>query len=266
MKKIGFTLSEVLIALALIGVVAALTIPNFSTNTMDQTNAARLATTKNLVESAFIKMMAEEGTSTLDATRFGTALINSNANDTETWLGNYLRITGYESEIGKFDSKYSITTSSNEDVDLGQLQTAAAVKLKNNAILSISSPIDDVGNDNFIRILLVDVNGTTRPNRFGKDIFAYSVAKNGHLYPFGGLTSFMLNRKESLNAFEEESVAEYLRNRDPGQPKAPWQDERNGEFNPEDLTEGVACSDSNIGSGLGCTARLTENNYKIDYK
>ena len=44
MKKCGFTLAEILLAMALVGVIAAMTVPTFVTNTRNKANASRLAT------------------------------------------------------------------------------------------------------------------------------------------------------------------------------------------------------------------------------
>ena len=45
MKKFGFTLAEVLITLSIVGIVSALTIPNFVANAQNKANAAKLSAT-----------------------------------------------------------------------------------------------------------------------------------------------------------------------------------------------------------------------------
>jgi prepilin-type N-terminal cleavage/methylation domain-containing protein len=60
MKKSGFTLGEVLIALAIVGVVASITIPTFTSNNQKRANEAKLITAVNAIENAFTTMLAKE--------------------------------------------------------------------------------------------------------------------------------------------------------------------------------------------------------------
>lgn len=60
-KKSGFTLSEVLIALTIIGVVAALATPRFIGNATKKQFIAKFKTTMNILDSAAKESKAEEG-------------------------------------------------------------------------------------------------------------------------------------------------------------------------------------------------------------
>ena len=60
MKKLGFTLTEVLITLAIVGVISALTIPTVISENKKQANVAKLATTMSAIENAFTSMIIKE--------------------------------------------------------------------------------------------------------------------------------------------------------------------------------------------------------------
>ena len=60
-KRFGFTLAEVLIALTIIGVVAALTAPRFIGNATKKQFTAKFKTTMNLLDSAAKEFKTEEG-------------------------------------------------------------------------------------------------------------------------------------------------------------------------------------------------------------
>lgn len=61
MKKFAFTLSEVLITLAIIGVVAALTIPNFIADYREKVTITQLSATYSLLDNAINLMIDDNG-------------------------------------------------------------------------------------------------------------------------------------------------------------------------------------------------------------
>ncbi|MCQ2739580.1 MAG: hypothetical protein MJ237_05060, partial [bacterium] len=77
--------------------------------------------------------------------------------------------------------------------------------------------------------VMIDVNGKERPNMYGRDVFAFTMDRDGSLIPFGTMGRW---RNSSSN-----------------------NDERCILTNSNNFS----------GSGLGCTARLMGNNYKMDY-
>ena len=95
------------------------------------------------------------------------------------------------------------------------------------------------GNDAKVSTVFIDVNGAAAPNKYGRDVFAFVLSSDGHLLPYGS-----------------EQAAKVL-----GWTTAAEISERTWRGNNETF----GCS--NIGSvgGMGCTARLIENNYKVNY-
>ena len=59
MKKYGFTLTEILIALAIIGVVSALTLPGLMTSYQEKTFVTQLQTVYNLLTNAAAQLRTE---------------------------------------------------------------------------------------------------------------------------------------------------------------------------------------------------------------
>ena len=69
MKKLGFTLTEALLALAIIGVVAALTLPSVTLEHRKRTYSASLAAAVSDFETAMSTMIVREGVYDLPETR-----------------------------------------------------------------------------------------------------------------------------------------------------------------------------------------------------
>lgn len=80
-----------------------------------------------------------------------------------------------------------------------------------------------------IGTLVVDVNGNARPNSNGRDIFEFCIGKTGTLYPAGGKAYSLLKNNTGL-------------------------------WNNENAT--YSCNGKVT---LGCTARLIEENYQVNY-
>ena len=66
MKKFGFTLAEILISLAIIGIVAAICIPTLGTSARKKANITTLKVTTADIETAMGAMMVASGTEEVD--------------------------------------------------------------------------------------------------------------------------------------------------------------------------------------------------------
>lgn len=91
MKKLGFTLAELLITLVIVGVIAALTIPQFITNANNQTNAAKLATVAADYQNVYGMMMMKENKTSIFETEFGSAWSNGNTAGMKSALAKYTK-------------------------------------------------------------------------------------------------------------------------------------------------------------------------------
>lgn len=233
MKKRGFTLAEVLVAMALVGVIASLTIPTFVSSSRNKANATKLATTISAVENAFTSMIASEGASDLTETEIIDG--NGEVYDLEKKLGEYLKIT----KMGEVTPKYKKiggTTLEEYKARNGFYLT------KNGAVLGFEYQKYKPINPNKLKEitssikfgiaeLVIDVNGMQSPNTFGRDAFSFILGDDGSLYPAGS-KEFSLVKNNSALAWD-----------DPGSP--------------------YPCK--NNSKTIGCTARLIENNFEVDY-
>jgi len=177
MKK-GFTLAEVLITLGIIGVITALTMPVLSTATQDKANANRLSSTVTDLENAFGIMLTSEDEDSLDNILTSTTL---NAE-----LTPYMKTAGAGGTIAAEYGAASPFKGTN-----GQAFTVTAdsvLKVRNGALVflhknSTAANADANGNvDRYYGDLVIDVNGSTGPNKVNKDLYVYHLGTDGMLY------------------------------------------------------------------------------------
>ena len=272
MKKRGFTLAEVLITLGIIGVVAALTAPSLVMNSRNESNAAKLAVTMSNLENAFTNAIIQEDVDDLCKTSIWVTYITPNPSsqtiNPAALVGNlnkYIHLNGYE-KMGNASSFYSGTawykmnkTGGKGDVATTdeKLGNVITIYTKNGAVLFLDpkingeEPKDAKTKDQIAELggslykkaadLYIDVNGKTSPNTYGRDIFAFYVGTNGILYPYGGLDASIFDK---------------------GNASAVWN--AKGEDGKSSSGD-ASCADGEIGNGLGCTARLIAESYKMNY-
>lgn len=185
MTKTGFTLSEVLITLGIIGVVAAITIPGLMTNYRKHVTATTL----------------EKSISTLNQ----TIKLSENENgELETWDKSLPQ----EEFIDKYFRPYiKIMQTCNPITKCGYKSQTPWKNLN-------GRPANDYGNPNhrgrtpfiamdgilytfgFIndggtaevdndKIIIIDINNSRGPNQFGKDIFFLYRKEEASIYPYG---------------------------------------------------------------------------------
>ena len=236
MKKFGFTLAEVLVTLGIIGVISALTIPTFVSNSENRAHAAKLSATITAVEDAFSSMMASDAVQEFAETEFVQAPTAAN-------LGLHLKLSGNAASIGDYyGASPTITTLSSPGASLLP-DFDIIFQLKNGALLfydeseNATISVEDAEADGLVinesvATLAIDVNGDEGPNRWGRDIFQFMVGNDGILYPAGGLAYARIKENNVSNVWSNNGSLSCI----PGGSR----------------TE-------------GCTARLIENNYKIDY-
>ena len=87
MKKHGFTLTEILIALAIIGVVSALTLPGLMTNYQEKTFVTQLQTTYNLITNAAAQLRTDEQVDSLSESSLASS------GGPAAFLQNYFDVT-----------------------------------------------------------------------------------------------------------------------------------------------------------------------------
>ena len=184
--RAAFTLAEVLITLAVIGIVAALTLPGLIQNH----NEKAWSTAKDLWEKKLTETVR----------RMNTDGVMTGHNTTEDFMDTfkqYMKVikTCDNTDINKCYSPKVVTTGSNEEpleVETDSLTSASSMGLSdwqtNTNTMSFvvadgttvimayqpecpyADPIEDTGSQVSCMGYMVDVNGKKGPNRVGKDI------------------------------------------------------------------------------------------------
>ena len=256
MKKFGFTLAEALITLGIIGVVAAITIPNVAAGARNQANATKLASTVADLETAFHNMILEEKRADLTDTDYWNLNLvtqNGSADAIRPVIGRYIKIHNcFDNSADYYPNNTTVKglggTSDNNGTPIANLLPSLHpyCKLKSGAVLSWAGLNNDstitqqLADTNGLQItsaskniLYIDVNGASGPNTVGRDIFQFYVANDGSLLPKGS------------------RAAEIL-----------W----NGRADIDNFLWTSQCPvNGQMGFSYSCTARLVENGYKVDY-
>lgn len=236
MKKLGFTLAEVLIALAIVGVVAAITLPTFVSNGKNQANASKLAVEVNAIENALTTMIAREGIDDLTESEWVTGGFAIGD------LGKYLKLNGSRGDTYQTyytsDSPYKTLTNTALKPGIDKIY-----ETKNGALLGVVTDIQYSRDEATVKALggsayqsigfmAIDVNGAAKPNIWGRDVFYFIIGADGHLYPSGSLNFSVLVYTNNANIWTKSGGT-------------------------------YSCTGNSLSHG--CTARLIENNYKMDY-
>ena len=213
-KAAAFTLAEVLITLAVIGIVAALTLPGLIQNH----NEKAWSTAKDLWEKKLTETVRRMN---VDGVMTG----HDSTEDFMNTFKNYMKVikTCDNGDINKCYSPKIVTTGKDdapEEIETDSLTSASSMGLKewqtNTNTMSFvvadgttvimayqpecpyADPIEDTGSQVSCMAYMVDVNGKKGPNRVGKDIelssgVAFSTCDN----PIGDMcwsTEFQANR------------------------------------------------------------------------
>ncbi len=183
MNKKGFTLAEVLITLAIIGVVAALTIPSVARNYQNQEIISRFKKTYSALANTTNLAIAEYGP--VETWELGTPLIGSSAEQfVNTYMIPYLKV-----------SKNCGSTNSAGDCNRYTDGTWARFYLTDGTFLRVG-----ISADNYAWVH-VDINGARKPNKTGRDVFEFKYyiknagASTGKFVP----ACFYCSREDLIN-------------------------------------------------------------------
>lgn len=189
MKKQGFTLSEILLVLSVIGVVAALTIPTLIQKASDDQNKSAWKKAFSELSQATNRIMTENG-----GTMKG-ALPSSHTAARDVYLkflSSIKQCASYETNCGNNFCTYfsSIKQLGSGSYNLfGNCAGAGGgfATLSNGSFFLITSSANG-GNaatcSPYCALIGIDVNGLNPPNVIGKDIYGAFVLEDG-LKPYG---------------------------------------------------------------------------------
>lgn len=171
-KKIkAFTLAEMLIVLAIIGVVAALTIPAIISNYQKNQQVVALKKAYSQISQSIQRSMMESNVENFNEE---VLLHGENANPKE-FFKKYFNVTKYcdkDNHSLCFPTVTSIDKSTSSDI---------ASKFDYCAVIKDGSSIcvQNVGENGSPITFYVDTNGLEKPNVAGRDVFSFSVYHDG---------------------------------------------------------------------------------------
>ena len=164
-KKVAFTLTEVLLAVLIVGIIAALVLPAVVTKYQDKAFESAFNREVHSLQDSIDSLAAVENQQSF----YETTL----AKTPETYMKKYLRVSKYcgssgKDCFGKFYSEYSDhekkTYTPSYDGNCAILKNGTSVCLNVNG-----GSID----------MLIDVNGPKGPNVFGRDLRTYTHSVKG---------------------------------------------------------------------------------------
>jgi len=178
--KRGFTLAEILITLAIVGIVAVLTIPSVMRNYRNRLYVAQLEKAYAQLSDAAQAIMNDEHVDSF----YETSAARANSCDdsdvctagTAYFLTNYFKNLKKNCASGDHpclgDSYLTLTNTG-----AGDLGDFYCVQTVNGAAICGKY-------ENGLTSFVVDVNGPARPNIAGRDVFSMDMKKNGSLSDF----------------------------------------------------------------------------------
>ena len=204
MKK-GFTVTEILITMGIIGVVAALVLPQMVSKINRSTVGITLARAVELTEKGFADMLSVARENATNAgiddpasiSRLSVMPLRSFDRD----AGDGILLLGNGDALMVFSQSYiGVDDITNDNRINGYLDNFANVNLSANTNilkfkkLNAFMVFDDASNndnniadnpDVVIRRIFFDTNGVDAPNAIGEDIFLFGLTDSGHLVPAG---------------------------------------------------------------------------------
>ena len=185
-KKAAFTLAEVLITLGIIGVVAALTMPAVIANYQKQETVSKLKKFYSIMQQAITRAELDNGD--IENWDFG------NNNETILFFNKYLKpyiqvAKTYDVGEAPDNIQYKCINGRNCNSYGDLAHNPRFVLSDGTMILATDLAYDKTGVHPMMNII-IDTNGFKAPNRYGRDIFAFSIQKDNKFVPAGvGYTS-----------------------------------------------------------------------------
>ncbi len=184
MKK-GFTLSEVLITLGIVGVVAVLTVPGVMKNYKNRLYTSQLQKVYSQISEATQAMMNDQHVDNIYETTIASANSCSNATKGICEKGVGLFLNNYFKSVkrncgngGTADKACVATTYTTIDSGTGGSVDAEYCIQNTNGAAICAKWQDSMVN------LIVDVNGPASPNMIGRDVFAMDIKSDGTIVDY----------------------------------------------------------------------------------
>ena len=195
MKKTAFTLAEVLITLTIIGVIAALTIPNLIQSYRKHQVEAGVKEAYTILDNAIKMGVAQNGLVSDAINANGTAFSYVGREWTDTYLVPYLKVVKQNDMSITWSSLYSKAPKNLKGTTIASGSSYwRQLILANGMLIGVASAAG------YFRIqFFVDIDGPNKgPNTVGHDIFVFS-----YFLPYTNSQGTVLNTGDKLNAGDQ---------------------------------------------------------------
>jgi len=183
----AFTLAEVLITLAVIGIVAALTIPVLINYAFERQAVSKAKETYSILAQAILQWQTDNG-----------CVADSAKCAYDPWYGIGKQILPYLKTVESYNfsvsssipvtsaiqwlpektTTFSVTVDTANGVGYGMLDRTLEYNIASVALLANGSVVVISGNNPSNAFVMFDINGPKKPNRVGKDQFVASLSNN----------------------------------------------------------------------------------------
>ena len=217
----AFTLSEVLITLVIIGVIAAITIPAVIANYTEQEKYSRVKKAYSTLANAMTRLRADGGDGIFEVS-------DSDINSTKSWFDNYMKPYIVTTKVcydtagcwnkgntiklnGQTESYNRSGTCIGSACITAVLNDGTLININVNSgsdAMSLAKTNVTSANSVFVHF---DINGEKKPNQIGKDIFVTIFTENGLVPAYSNATHAQIEADCSSTGSGYSCIQKYLK-------------------------------------------------------
>ena len=195
----GYTLAEILVTLAIVGVVAALVLPHLLGNATSKANEGAVKRAVELMQNGITNIMqeaqnrSEDGSMPANLASIQLDDIQENGGnayltDDDNLFSETMALMGTE-EVADYTIN-NIRNYSGNALEGGMLSNTHAYKFKKATPVIIfqnvsANGIANAEDDEVITRIFIDANGSTAPNEVGRDVYLFGLTNSGLMVPAG---------------------------------------------------------------------------------
>ena len=234
MKKLGFTLAEILITMGIIGVVAALAAPALVTSSNNAKIGPQLQKAVSTFETAAEMLLHDE-----DASGLVGVVSEYNSAGLGKALSKYMKLDGNHNSVGtlyyhSYNGSPNAFNTSHPKYKTFRTDDGSCYIIALENKRAPHSMYQNIPNNQYIGEVYYDINGESAPNKIAKDLFKFAMYNDGTLRPWG-----------SKNGFNRQY------------PDIPHWDSTDHNCNSSGVADSYAWS---------CTGSIFDNNMKVIYR
>ena len=186
MKNISaFTLSEVLITLGVIGIVAAMTLPSLIGRWQEKVTVAKLEHAYSLLSQAYVKAIGEDGDARYLNCSSADCFMKKLAKNLSVLSLNYEDTPEFSALNGDISYNSSVKRMYRMVLENGYIIYYREGFSQTCTMTYSTWDVDELYKT-ICMSLKVDINGDAKPNTFGRDIFSFYLVRD-RIIPYGGV-------------------------------------------------------------------------------